>query len=119
MVPRIRSLLFTFKINLVIFNTNIGMPRLRLAFVILMVAPSAPVSAERVALRGGCYMMGAAEGGFCEERPAHPVCIDSFEIDATEVTNAEYGRCVAAGACRPTGWPRSGQLPAPREPVTE
>jgi formylglycine-generating enzyme required for sulfatase activity len=73
---------------------------------------------ERVALRGGCFLMGAADGAFCEERPAHPACVDSFEIDVAEVSNAAYGRCVMAGACRPTGWPRSGRLPAPAEPVT-
>lgn len=38
---------------------------------------------------------------FADETPAHTVELDSFWIDRTEVTNAQYGRCVEAGACRP------------------
>jgi len=35
------------------------------------------------------------------ERPAHIVALDTFWIDQTEVTNGQFGRCVAASACAP------------------
>jgi formylglycine-generating enzyme required for sulfatase activity len=38
---------------------------------------------------------------FQDERPEHMVTLDGFWIDRTEVTNGQYRRCVAAGACRP------------------
>jgi serine/threonine-protein kinase len=40
-----------------------------------------------------------------KERPAHIVALDSFWIDQTEVTNAQYRQCVEVGACDP---PRHG-----------
>jgi serine/threonine-protein kinase len=44
--------------------------------------------------------MGSTEGE-SDERPVHVVALDGFWIDRTEVTNDQYGRCVAAGACEP------------------
>jgi formylglycine-generating enzyme required for sulfatase activity len=38
---------------------------------------------------------------FDNEKPAHVVALDGFWIDRTEVTNGQYQRCVAAGACTP------------------
>jgi formylglycine-generating enzyme required for sulfatase activity len=38
---------------------------------------------------------------FASELPQHKVYIDAFWIDQTEVTNAQYRKCVAAGACSP------------------
>ena len=38
---------------------------------------------------------------FEDEHPAHRVSITGFWLDRTEVTNASYRRCVAAGACTP------------------
>jgi formylglycine-generating enzyme required for sulfatase activity len=35
------------------------------------------------------------------ERPQHPVTLDGFWIGRTEVTNAQYGRCVEAKGCEP------------------
>jgi formylglycine-generating enzyme len=36
-----------------------------------------------------------------DEDPAHPVSLQAFSIDATEVTQAQYHDCVNAGACLP------------------
>jgi formylglycine-generating enzyme required for sulfatase activity len=36
-----------------------------------------------------------------DEVPRHLVALSSFWIDQTEVTNAQFARCVAAGACTP------------------
>lgn len=38
---------------------------------------------------------------FNDERPAHRVTLPAFWIDRTEVTNAQYRRCVQSGACDP------------------
>lgn len=67
---------------------------------------------------GGTFSMGSTEAdiedaislcqqhyGTCNrwyyerEGPRHPVTLDGFWIDQTEVTNAQYRRCVEAGAC--------------------
>jgi formylglycine-generating enzyme required for sulfatase activity len=37
-----------------------------------------------------------------EETPARCITLSAFEIDATEVTQAAYARCVAAGGCTTT-----------------
>jgi formylglycine-generating enzyme required for sulfatase activity len=47
----------------------------------------------------GAFTMGSATGGSDDERPVHTVDLDEFWIMRTEVTNAQYARCVAAGAC--------------------
>jgi formylglycine-generating enzyme required for sulfatase activity len=48
----------------------------------------------------GEFQMGS-EDGPSEEQPAHMVALDEFWIDQTEVTNAQYARCVEAGICEP------------------
>ncbi|MBN1954427.1 MAG: SUMF1/EgtB/PvdO family nonheme iron enzyme [Anaerolineae bacterium] len=69
---------------------------------------------------GGTFQMGSTDAeidavfaqceedrgsGECErswyesESPAHSIVLDSFWIDQTEVTNEQYARCVADGAC--------------------
>jgi formylglycine-generating enzyme required for sulfatase activity len=46
----------------------------------------------------GEFIMGSDEGGR-GERPMHIVYLDAFWIDKTEVTNAQYRKCVEARAC--------------------
>jgi serine/threonine-protein kinase len=47
----------------------------------------------------GEFEMGS-EGGGSDERPVHTVYLDAFWIDTTEVTNAQYAKCVELGDCR-------------------
>ena len=73
-----------------------------------------------VYVTGGSFLMGSTEEeikeamllchehyGYCNdwyydrEAPQHRVTLDSFWIDQTEVTNAQYRKCVEAGACEP------------------
>jgi formylglycine-generating enzyme required for sulfatase activity len=46
----------------------------------------------------GDFSMGS-QAGPVDEQPVHTVSLDAFWIDRTEVTNAMYSQCVAAGAC--------------------
>jgi formylglycine-generating enzyme required for sulfatase activity len=49
----------------------------------------------------GSFTMGSPEDeGQEEEHPQHTVYLDPFWIDQTEVTNAQYRRCMEAGFCR-------------------
>jgi len=53
---------------------------------------------------GGSFLMGANEDdtlAFPHEKPQHEVILSPFWIDETEVTNAQYRRCVEAQACDP------------------
>jgi formylglycine-generating enzyme required for sulfatase activity len=75
--------------------------------------------AAMVYVPGGDFLMGSTEAEIdaavsqCEqvrtvctrsfyehETPQHAVTLDGFWMDRTEVTNAQYRRCVEAGVCR-------------------
>jgi formylglycine-generating enzyme required for sulfatase activity len=58
---------------------------------------------EMVYVASGEFLMGAAD----DEGPRHRVYLEGFWIDKTEVTNAQYRRCVAVGACQPPAQYRS------------
>ena len=46
----------------------------------------------------GTFQMGSNDGD-SNEQPVHSVTLDAFWMDQTEVTNAMYAQCVAAGGC--------------------
>lgn len=66
-----------------------------------------PASGETVLVPASTFKMGcdaANNAGykcFPDEQPLHSVYLDAYRIDKTEVTNARYAECVAAGACTP------------------
>lgn len=54
---------------------------------------------------------------FQDELPQHRVQVDAFWLDQTEVSNAQYRRCVDAGTCtNPFCW-EGLQFNAPQQPV--
>jgi len=59
-------------------------------------------SSVMVYVPAGEFLMGS-EGdpdADDDEQPQHTVYLDAFWIDRTEVTNAQYRRCVESGTCR-------------------
>ncbi len=53
------------------------------------------MKADLVQVDGGTFQMGRS-GGTPQERPAHPVQVQAFLMDKTEVTNSEYAQFVRA-----------------------
>jgi formylglycine-generating enzyme required for sulfatase activity len=75
----------------------------------LMVSACGTSNKYWVSVPGGTFMMGSnnGEGGKKQkscEAPAHQVRVKAFKMARTEVTVAEYGRCVKAGACTAPHW---------------
>jgi formylglycine-generating enzyme required for sulfatase activity len=56
-----------------------------------------------VAISAGEFKMGSSRAddpvAFDEEVPPHIVYLDEYWIDRTEVSNAQYAKCVSEGAC--------------------
>ncbi len=95
---------------------------------------------DRVLFRAGTFTMGShdpeiaqafelckrepagddcVEEQFLFEQAAHPVYLDDFWLDRTEVTVARYQRCVAAGRCSPPPYASGGErFDRPQFPVS-
>jgi formylglycine-generating enzyme required for sulfatase activity len=55
---------------------------------------------EMVYVPPGEFIMGSPEGeSLYDERPQHTIYLNGFWIDKTEVTTAQYKRCMEVGAC--------------------
>jgi formylglycine-generating enzyme required for sulfatase activity len=67
----------------------------------------------------GEFLMGSADDdpGTSGASPQHTVYLESFWIDKTEVTNAQYGKCIEAGACEEPGCWDMESYNAPDQPV--
>jgi iron(II)-dependent oxidoreductase len=73
--------------------------------------PRAVQEAERVQIEGGSFTMGTDDrsSAYDNERPAHTVHVDTFEIDKFPVTNRRYAAFVKEnGYQRPELWSSAG-----------
>ncbi len=81
--------------------------------------PVATAKVDMASIPGGTFKMGRDDGDL-KEQPEHSVNVESFSIDKTEVTNAEYADFVTAtDHVAPKNW--SNKLPMPgteEKPVT-
>lgn len=66
----------------------------------------------------GEFSMGSMSGNSAEQ-PVHTVYLDGYWIMRTEVTNAQYRRCVSAGACSAPGNSRWSDENYAQHPVTD
>jgi formylglycine-generating enzyme len=64
----------------------------------------------------GWFAMGC-ESGRDDEKPVHRVWVDGFELGAHQVTNAEYGRLVAATSAPTPAYWKDANFNDPRMPV--
>ena len=69
------------------------------------VAPGAPMTSScpsgMVSLPTGQFKMGSED--WSDAKPVHDVSVGAFCMDATEVTVAEYRKCLGAGKCTAPG----------------
>ncbi|NJN80103.1 MAG: formylglycine-generating enzyme family protein [Anaerolineales bacterium] len=68
----------------------------------------------------GEFRMGSAESDVDaadDEKPMHPVYLDAYWIDQTEVTNGMYNKCLDADACTLPVLPSEAFFQNPNQPV--
>jgi len=81
---------------------------------------SEPDGMPQVFVPSGEFLMGSADSdpdAVEDEKPQHPVYLDAFWIDQTEVTNGLYMRCVEASVCSLPVLPGSELIQKPNQPV--
>ena len=77
-----------------------------------------PPTGDIVTVPAGSGQMGcdpAHNGGYSciyDELPLHTVNLSAYRIDRTEVTNAQYAKCVAARGCTPPAYNSSYTQPS-------
>ncbi len=64
---------------------------------------------------GGAAIVGADDAHDLE-KPRHSIEVSTFYLDRTEVTNADYAHCVAAGGCREVP-PAYATFQTPKQPA--
>jgi formylglycine-generating enzyme required for sulfatase activity len=68
-----------------------------------------------VRVPAGAFLRGSPDGvGLRDEHPQRKIELDAFDIDRTEVSVADYGKCVSAGACEPPACTEDGDEPEKR-----
>ncbi len=84
--------------SLLTVNTNLD--RVAVTAASPTPTPTAHVDGDMVFVPAGNFTMGfPADLGSDVKRPQRAVYLDAFYIDKTEVTNAQFARCVDAGKC--------------------
>ena len=63
----------------------------------------------------GEFQMGSTTSD--DEEPVHTVTLDGFWLDRTEVTNAQYGKCVTADKCDPSDYSGDSRFNGDDQPV--
>ncbi len=87
--------------------------------------PTVGVISSTVRTQDGMVMVYVPAGTFTmgrdlapdDQRPGHDVTLDAFWLDQTEVTNAEYDPCAAAGVCSASDFADDRQLNGDTQPV--
>src|ERR1051326_2236225 len=69
-----------------------------------------------VQIAAAWFLMGSDSGQDCE-RPIHRVWVDAFQLAATQVTNAEYARFLAATGSMPPRFWHDRNFNHPQQPV--
>lgn len=77
-------------------------------------------NADLVCVPAGEFLMGSTDSDKAaenNEKPQHRVDLDAFWIDRTEVTNAQYRKCVQAGKCRESKYASDLKFNGDTQPV--